>query len=122
MLNHELMRDDAILVVSPDSELSSSDFEDLARAIDPFIEEHGSLAGLLIKTETFPGWEGFGGLVSHIRFVRDHHRVIKRVAFASDAKMAVILPKLVDHFVGAEVRHFPFAEADDALAWLRGGS
>jgi hypothetical protein len=46
MLNHELMRDDAILVVSPDSELSSSDLEDLARPIDPFIEDHGSLAWL----------------------------------------------------------------------------
>ena len=120
MLNHELMRDDAILVVTPDAELSSEDFEGLASAIDPFIEEHGSLAGLMIKTNSFPGWEGFGGLVSHIRFVRDHHRLIERVAVVSDAKVAALMPKIVDHFVGADIRQFPFGEAGDALEWLRG--
>ena len=119
MIEHELSMDDAILTVSPIKALTSSDFEDLSREVDPFIEEQGPLAGLIIEAETFPGWADFGSLVSHLRFVRDHHRNINKVAGVTDSGFLAILPLVANHFVNAEVKHFEFADKTVALEWIR---
>jgi len=53
--------------------------------------------------------------------VRDHHRKIAKVAVVSDGTFLSVAPKLADHFVNAEVRHFHEAERDAAMSWLREG-
>jgi hypothetical protein len=59
---------------------------------------------------------------SHIRFVRNYHEKIERVAAVTDNGFLAILPKVADHFVAAEVRHFDYQDRDEALSWLRTGS
>ena len=119
MVSHELLEDEAILVVEPKSALESKDFETIAEAVDPYIEKKGDLRGLLIQVEAFPGWRDFASLVSHLRFVRDHHAHIKKVAAVTDSAFGVIGPSLANHFVSADVRHFAFEDRDAAMAWLR---
>ena len=118
MIPHQLDETDSILTVAPQGPLAADDFKALAE-VDPFIERTGGLQGLLLEAPAFPGWEGFGGLTAHLRFVRDHHRLIRRVAVVSDSPVLSHLPQLASHFVAAEVRHFPQAERAGALAWLR---
>jgi hypothetical protein len=119
MLNHELLRDEGILVLKPGGVLEASDFEMVARELDPYIEERGNLRGLLIEAECFPGWSDFAAFISHLRFIRDHHRHIARVAAVSDSAFLSIAPRIASHFVNAEVRHFELASRDAAIAWLR---
>ena len=119
MLNYELLKDDGILVLKPDGALEESDFEAVAGELDPYIEEQGDLRGLLIQAESFPGWSDFGAFVSHLRFIRDHHRQIGKVAAVSDGTFLSIAPRIASHFVNAEVRHFEYAEREAAIAWLR---
>ena len=76
--------------------------------------------GLLIDAEAFPGWSDFAALLAHLRFVRDHHRKIEKVAVVSDSRFLAAAPAVASHFVQADIRHFPHAQRDDALAWLRG--
>ena len=121
MLNHEFLRDDGILVLKPNGVLEASDFETVARELDPYIEERGDLRGLLIEAESFPGWSDFAAFISHLRFIRDHHRHIARVAAVSDSAFLSIAPRIASHLVNAEVRHFEFARRDAAIAWLRNG-
>jgi hypothetical protein len=99
--------------------LAAGDFEALRSEVDPFIERTGGLRGLVIEAEVFPGWDGFAGLTAHLRFVRDHHRLIRRVAVVSDSALLSHLPQLAGHFVAAEVRHFPKAKRAGALDWVR---
>jgi hypothetical protein len=73
----------------------------------------------MIVADRFPGWDSFGALVGHIRFVREHHRRVRRIAAVSDGAILSVLPALARHFVQAEVRHFPFAERDAAMQWLK---
>ena len=120
MISHEFLPEKSILVVHPEERLSKEDFEQLAAAVDPLIEERGELRGLMIEAPSFPGWQNFEGFFSHIRFVRDHHKDIEKVALVSDSNVASIAPKIANHLVAAEVRHFPAAERDGALAWLAG--
>ena len=122
MIQHELLRDRGILILKPDGALRAEDFATLAAAIDPYIEQHGELNGLMIEAPSFPGWENFAALLSHLRFVRDHHRQIRRIAVVSDSPLLAAAPKIASHFVSAKLRTFDVASRAAALAWVEGGS
>lgn len=121
MLIHELLKDEGILIIRPQAALEAADFEALAKEVDPYIEAHGKLQGLVIEAESFPGWSDFAALLSHFRFVRDHHRFISRVAAVSDSPLLSVGPRIASHFISAELRHFEFSAREQALAWVRGG-
>jgi SpoIIAA-like len=122
MIHEQLLRDQGILIVTPQGPLEKSDFERLAAEVDPYIEAKGGLRGLMIQAKAFPGWSDFGALVSHLRFVRNHERHITRIAAVSDSAILSILPLIAAHFVHAEVKHFEFDERERALAWLGEGA
>lgn len=58
-------------------------------------------------------------MVSHLRFVRNHHAHIKKVTDVTDSAFGVIAPSLANQFVRAEARHFTFEDRDAAIGWLR---
>ena len=118
MLEHELLTDTGILIVRPKGPLAARDFAAFSVEADAYIEVHGALNGLMICAEQFPGWENLDGAASHFKFVRNHHRKISKVAFVSDSDVLTLLPKLVSHFVSAEVKRFKGDEEGEALAWI----
>ena len=115
-MKHNLIEDKGILVVRPDDALSTEDFASLTKEADAYIEKNGSLNGLAIITDSFPGWENPAGFLSHIKFVRDHHKQISKVAIVSNSKILNALPSVANHFVTAEVKDFD--QEDDAMKWL----
>ena len=119
MIHHELLRDQGILIVTPEGPLQQADFEALAQVIDPFIESEGELHGFLIQTESFPGWSDFEALVSHLKFVKNHHQHIAKVAAVTDSGFLAIVPSIVSHFVHAQFHHFNFEDKQSALTWLQ---
>ena len=121
MLQHELLRERGILILRPEGALRAEDFTALAAVVDPCIEQRGELAGLMIDAPAFPGWENFAALLSHLRFVRDHHRRIRRIAVVSDSTLLAVGPRIASHFVNADVRTFGTAERTAAFAWIEGG-
>jgi len=118
MVEHDLMRAEGILVIRPHGPMEATDFENLAKKIDPYIEANGALNGLLIDAESFPGWKDFAALIAHFRFVRDHHQKIQKVAVVTDGSFLSVAPRFASHFVQADVRHFSHAQRDEALTWL----
>jgi len=118
MIHFELLRDQGILIITPEGPLQAADFLKLSEAIDPFIKEEGELKGLLIDAPAFPGWESLGDMVSHFKFVKNHERFIQKVAVVSDIRFAKVMPHFVRHFIHAKIRHFGRSEKDQALAWL----
>lgn len=122
MLINEVMLDEKILVITPEGALKETDFQELAAEVDPFIEAMGTLNGLMIFSESFPGWENFAALLSHMKFVKEHHKNIKKVAAVTDSSILSILPRVANHFVKAEVRHFAYKDKKEALDWLKSGN
>ena len=118
MIEHTLDTAQRILYIQPQAPLAESDFVQLAQAVDADIEENGDLSGLIIEATTFPGWQSLGAMVAHFRFVRDHHKHIKKIGIVSDSFFADIAEHLASHFVAAEIRHFPAAELDAAKQWI----
>jgi len=119
MLEFELLRDTGVLVVEPKEALTAEDFRVVSRTVDPYISENGKLTGLLIDAPSFPGWDSFGALTEHMRFVRDHHRNIERVAAVTDSTILSLAPKIAEHFAHPEFKVFTSGERAKALAWLQ---
>jgi hypothetical protein len=119
-VTQRLISDTGVIVVEVTQALRARDFDELAVTADTWIEAHGHLQGLVIHARRFPGWENLGGLIRHVRFVRDHHRKIKRIALAADGELAALGPRLGEHFVQAEVKSFAYDALDSAIAWAAG--
>lgn len=107
-----------IAILEPLGNLSEADFVELSSVINPHLEQDGEFRGLIIHTEKFPGWESFGAMVEHIRFVRDHHRKLSHVALVTDSSLANLAELLAGHFVDAELRHFAFDQLEEAKIWI----
>jgi hypothetical protein len=120
MIDFHWDADTSILTVRPESPLETSDFAELTKAVDPKIEQGGDLAGLIIDAPHFPGWDSFNALVSHLRFVHDHHKHVKKIAVVTDSPVAGIGQHLVSHFVAAQIRQFPAGQVDQAHEWITG--
>lgn len=97
--------------------LTAHDFTHLTTVIDSYLKDHAALHGLVIVADSFPGWEDFKGFISHMTFVRDHHKAIRKVALVSDSQLLSAAPQLVDHFLRAKVRHFGANELEAAKTW-----
>ena len=122
MIEHTLDTTHSILYVRPTAALEQSDFEQLAKAVDPYIEATGALAGLVIDAPAFPGWESLGAMSAHIRFIRDHQKHIGKIGLVTDSSLGNVAEKLASHFVSAEIRHFPAGQLEAAKEWITSGS
>jgi len=119
MIKYEFLKDDGILIIEPVRSLRESDFDMISTLVDPYIHENGKLNGLVIHTESFPGWQDFASMLAHIKFVKDHHALISKVAAVADEGIIAILPAIADRFVKADVKHFGADDLDEALDWIK---
>jgi stage II sporulation SpoAA-like protein len=118
MIDHNLDKTNSILYLRPKSALTEGDFVQLAKTVDPYIQEHGDLSGLIIEVAAFPGWESLGAMAGHFRFVRDHHKHIKKIGLVTDSPLGKVAEHLASHFVSAEIRRFPAGEVEAAKQWV----
>jgi len=92
MLSVQVDEAKGVAILEPEGALSKDDFARAAKAIDPHIS--------------------FGALASHLKFVRGHHRKIRRVAPCTDSAIGKVAPRVARHFVAAEL--------ELAKAWAAG--
>ena len=120
MLEVTIHEEDGIAVLEPHGALTQQDFEAAATMVDPFIERYGKLHGVMIHTKDFPGWNSFAAMLTHLKFVRDHHAKVERVAMVTDSAIGDLAEVMTGHFVQAEVKHFGFNKFKEARLWVLG--
>lgn len=121
MLTVNSDRTNHIAVLEPDGPLSERDFIAAAKQVDAMIEEFGKLNGIVIHAKTFPGWDSIAALVAHLKFVRDHHRKLSRVALSTESAAAKIAETFAVHFVAAEIKIFSYDHFPEAKQWVSEG-
>ena len=119
MLNITTDINDALAILEPKGKLSEDDFIVARQYIDPLIEKVGSLKGIIIYTEEFPYWDSFGAFVKHLKFIKEHHKKVQKVAFVTNSSVIDFIEPLSKHFVQSEIRHFKFNELDQAKLWMK---
>ena len=118
MLIVKLDHENVIVLIEPTGALDEKDFQAASSEIDPLIESAGQLNGLIIHTRSFPGWDSFSALVSHFKFVKNHHHKIKRIALVTDSVIGSLFESLASHFVDAQLRLFSYDELEQAKQWI----
>lgn len=107
-----------LLVIEPAGALTREDFGELARRLEARLAERGAVPGLVIHAaDGFPGWDSFAALAGHLEFLREHHRLIPRIAVVGDGPVLAVAPALARHFIKTRIRHFPERELVRAKAW-----
>lgn len=116
-ISHRLLPQSGVIVVEVTQALTAQDFDALASTADRWIDAHGDLQGLVIHAREFPGWENLGGLIRHARFVRNHHRKVKRIALVVDGKLADVVQRVGDLVFKPELKTFRYNQLHEAIAW-----
>lgn len=119
MLTITLDEPHRLAILEPAGPLSKADFESAVAIIDPYLEKAGRLDGLIIHTRSFPGWDSFAALCSHLRFVKNHHQKVSRLAVVTDSPLGTFAETVGSHFVSAEIKVFPFREMEAAKTWIQ---
>lgn len=118
MFTIEVDSSNRTVMLEPHGPLSKQDFEAVAKRIDPMIEQTGGLNGILIHTKQFPGWDSFAAMVAHFKFVKGHHKQVKKIALCTDFIGGSIAESLSQHFTSADIKHFPYVDLKAAKEWL----
>ncbi len=118
MLSVEIDEVNGLAILEPDGPLTKGDFESAAKVIDPYIENTDQFSGIIIHTESFPGWDSFAALASHLRFVKEHHKKISRVAISTNSVIGNFSEAVASHFVNAEIKLFSYQELEQARDWI----
>src|SRR3954469_6293026 len=88
MPNPEL--DGGILTVRPDGPITIEGMTALTRTVDEYLSTHPRIDGVMIKSETFPGFASMRAFADYTRFIADHHTKVQRIALVSDFALAPV--------------------------------
>lgn len=107
------------VILRPEGALTEDDFVKLSEAIDSRINETDRVPNLVICVDRLPHWASIGALARHFHFVKEHQKIVKKVAVVGDSPLLSVAPEIANHFVSATVRRFPSHKLEDAKAWVR---
>ncbi|HSM29407.1 MAG TPA: STAS/SEC14 domain-containing protein [Woeseiaceae bacterium] len=112
------IKQDGILQVEPKGALSVNDFNALAAEVDAMDSREETLKGVLIRSESFPGYEHLSDISAHARFVNKYGNRVPKVAICSDSAVTAFLSFIGQIFTDADVKRFRYDEKEQALAYL----
>jgi len=118
MIDYRLDAARSVLHVHVLSALEAGDFVALDKSVDAHLDGAGRLNGIVIEAPSFPGWDSLGAMAAHIRFVRDHHKLLRRVAVVTGSPMGNVAERLASHFVAAEIKRFDAGQGAAAADWV----
>ena len=113
-----LDKDSKMVILELKEHLSKDDFLYAKTLIDPFIAKEGSLSGLILYSKDFPGWDSFSAFKTHMEFIKEHHKKVKKLAFVMDSFIGTIAQNVGSHFVDTEVKEFKYSELNKAKEWI----
>ncbi len=107
----------SILYIKPTDALKAESFSQLTTIFDAYVKDHGNLKGLVIEAKKFPGWENMDAFKAHVKFIKDHHAKIQKIALVTDSGLAM-LAKGIGCFISTQIKHFPYDQVGPAKQWI----
>ena len=117
MIDIETKRAENIFILTPKGSITVKDIGTVASTIDDYINEHDAIPSLVFRVSELPHWKDFEAMGAHFRLVKDHHKIVPKVAIVSNSSFLALVRVFVDQFTGARVRRFPEEAFDDAVNW-----
>lgn len=108
----------SIVIVRPEGRLTAEGFVQLSSVIDAYLKQHDKLKGLIIETVSFPGWKNIDAFIAHIKFIKNHHNKIQKIAIVTNSKFAIMGKNTIGLLVKPEIQHFPYGQVELAKQWI----
>jgi hypothetical protein len=118
MMKTEIISGNVLRVVAP-RKLYVEDFQQITPDVDSFISQHGKIK-LLVDVSNFHGWSNAAALLRHIRFVKDHHQKVERIAVVGARNWQHWVIGVVRVIAHPEVRAYDKSQQSEALRWIVG--
>ena len=101
----KIIEDDAhdCFVLEPSGSLRKADLDALTERFNARVARADRSRTWSSTRRSFPTWSDFARAAEHIRFIRDHHRQIEKVALVSDARILDFAPRVARLFVAARI-------------------
>lgn len=118
MIEYKIYEKESILIATPKSPITVEDFNNISKDVDNYLQKHSMINGVVIYVKNFKGWENFSSLINHLKFVKNHHEFIKKLAVVTDDTILSYLPNIASHFVNAKIKHFNYIDKGKAIQWI----
>jgi hypothetical protein len=117
MINIDIKERENIFVLTPDGAIGADDIAAVNEQVNTYINTCDRIPNLVVRASSLPHWKDFQALAAHFKFIKNHHKVVKKVAIVSDSSLIWLIRPIVNQFTGAKVRRFPERAFDDAVNW-----
>lgn len=98
--------------------MTAEDFVQLSSMMDSYLKDHEKLKGFVIETLSFPGWKNIDAFIAHVKFIKNHHAKIQKIAIVTNSKFAVIGKNTIGLLVKPEIKQFPYGQVELAKQWI----
>jgi hypothetical protein len=116
-LKVKLLPEVGVLVVESNGPLNSGDFGKLGLVVDPWVEAHGRLRGIVAQSPNVSGLRDIRNMIQHIRFAQLQRSGLDRVAYVSDRLFPKVLSKLAGHMIDTKLEVFNVKSLPQAILW-----
>ena len=118
MLDIQLNNLTSTATLIPHGALTEEDLKLATDTIDSFIAQYGKLRGIIIYSQDFPGWDSFGALIEHLKFIKDHHELVTHIALVTDSTFGDFAELIASHFISAQILSFTYDDLMHAEDWI----
>jgi hypothetical protein len=120
MLDYNISPYESMLTIRLHNSVSEADILLLSPKVDEYLEHHKRLAGVMLISKDWAGWDSFAALRATMTFLRGHHHKISRIALVTNSVLADLIPIFAGRFVNTTIRHFRYEDEANAKIWLTG--
>jgi len=97
--------------------VKKEDYGNMVPEVKAVVQEEGS-ANLLLDLTDFK-WEALDAWGADMKFGRDYHKKIEKMAIVGDKRWQKWMAKIADPFYAGEAKFFDAVDSDAAWTWLR---
>ena len=97
--------------------IKKEDYETMVPEFEALVQEDGS-ANLLMDMTDFK-WEALDAWGTDMKFGRDYHKKIEKMASVGDKRWEKWMTKIAEPFYAKEAQFFETADSEAAWNWLR---
>ena len=80
-----------VVALTPQGALTEEDFDRVARAIDDHINERDVVPNILVHVMGIPHWASLSAMSRHFHFVKEHQRLVKKVALVHQVMIYLLV-------------------------------
>src|SRR6478735_3987662 len=81
-----------VVALTPQGALTEEDFDRVGEAIDGHMNERDAAPNILVHVHGIPHWASLSAMSRHFHLVKEHQRMVKKVAFVGDVGLLGALP------------------------------